>query len=67
MKILSDRIKELRIAQEITQKQLAKSVETTEDSIFSWEKGRAEPSAEFIARLAKVFEVSAGYLLGLED
>lgn len=64
---LKDRIFELRKEKELTQKQLADEIGTTADSIYSWEKGRAEPSVEFILRLVKFFKVSADYLLGLEN
>ncbi len=67
MDIFESRLKELRKEKGITQKQLALSLQTTDDSIFSWEKGRSQPSIELIRRLAIFFEVSADYLLGLED
>lgn len=51
----------------MTQKELAKALETTDDSVFSWEKGRSQPSIEFIRRLTVILDVSADYLLGLED
>ena len=50
-----------------TQKQLAEILNTTDDSVFSWENGRSEPSIEMIRRICKYFEVSADYLLGLSD
>jgi len=67
MNTISSRIRELRNEKELTQKQLANFIGTTEDSVFSWEKGRAEPSVSFIISLAKYFEVTTDYLLGLED
>lgn len=51
----------------MTQKKLAEVVGTTDDCIFFWEKGRAEPSIEEIIRLADIFEVSTDYLLGRDD
>ncbi|MCL2675093.1 MAG: helix-turn-helix domain-containing protein [Firmicutes bacterium] len=67
MNLLKDKIKELRAEKSLTQKQLAQVVQTTADSIYSWEKGRSEPSVDFIIILAKFFEVTTDYLLGLED
>ena len=61
------RLKELRKSKKLTQKDLAKVIGTTDDSIFSWEKGRSQPSIEAICALCKYFDVSADYLLGLTD
>ena len=33
----------------------------------SWEQGRTEPDIKTIVKLCKIFDVSADYLLGLED
>ena len=65
MNILKARIKELRKQNDWSQKKLAGLIGTTEYSIYSWEVGRAEPSANFIIALAKAFDVSADYLLGV--
>lgn len=67
MDIFSIRLKELRIEKGLTQKQLAVALNTTDDSIFSWEKGRSQPPIETIRCLCVVLETSADYLLGLED
>lgn len=67
MDIFAIRLKELRTEKGYTQKQLAELIETTDDSIFSWEKGRSQPSIDFIRALCRLFNVSADYLLGLED
>lgn len=67
MDILSLRIKELRKEKNLTQRQLAEILNTTDDSIFSWEKGRSQPSIEAIKKICIYFDVSADYLLGLED
>lgn len=67
MDIFEARLKELRLEKNMTQKELAKALETTDDSVFSWEKGRSQPSIEFIRRLTVILDVSADYLLGLED
>ena len=67
MDIFSLRLKELRKEKGFTQKQLAAVLKTTDDSIFSWEKGRSQPSIETIRILCHVLDVTADYLLGLED
>ncbi len=61
------RLRDLRLEQGITQSALAARLHTTDDSIYSWEKGRSEPSLSMLTEICRVFRVSADYLLGLED
>lgn len=64
---IKTRIKELRRERGLTQKQLSKLVNKSETGLASWEQGLSEPSVNDIRLLCKIFEVSADYLLGLED
>lgn len=64
---IKTRIKELRKEQGLTQKQLAALLNKSETGLASWEQGLSEPSVNDIRALCKIFEVSADYLLGLED
>ncbi|MBE5750781.1 MAG: helix-turn-helix transcriptional regulator [Clostridiales bacterium] len=64
MDIFAIRLKELRMEKRLTQQQLATTLQTTDDSIYSWEKGRSEPSIAVIRKICDFFEVSADYLLG---
>ena len=67
MDIFQIHLRELRRENRMTQKDLASLLNTTDDSIFSWEKGRSQPSIETIRKLCTIFDVSADYLIGLED
>ncbi len=67
MKIFCERFKELRKTKNLSQKQLAEILRTTNSSICDWECGRSQPDFETLVRIAELFEVSADYLLGLED
>ncbi len=67
MEIFTQRLKELRKERGLTQKQLAEVLETTDDSIFSWEKGRSQPSIETLQKICNYFNVSADYLIGLKN
>ena len=60
-------IKELRQEKGLTQAEVAKAINTSQRNIGRWENGENEPTASFIAQLAKYFGCSADYLLGLED
>lgn len=65
MTTFSTRLRELRIERELTQKELAEQLNTTSDSIYSWEKGRSEPSIAMLGGLCRALDVSADYLLGI--
>lgn len=67
MDIFAIRLRELRTERKLTQKQLASLLNTTDDSVFSWEKGRSQPPLETVRNICKIFEVSADFLLGLKD
>ena len=61
------RLKELRIEKQLTQKELADLLSTGQSSISAWERGAREPLAHQLVDLARVFECSVDYLLGLEE
>ena len=67
MTAFQTRLRELRSECGFTQKGLAEQLNTTSDSIYSWEKGRSEPSIAMICKLCHILDVSADYLLGVED
>ena len=64
---LAERLKELRMEKGIGQNRLAKELGLSNASISYWENGKQEPSASAIFKLANFFEVSADYLIGLQD
>lgn len=59
-------IKYLRLEKNLTQLQLAKEIEVSQKAIDYWEREVNEPKASYIIKLAKFFQVSTDYLLGLE-
>ena len=64
---IGKKIKELRKEAGLTQKQLAKMLNKSETGFASWEQGLSEPSVNDLRLLCVILEVSADYLLGLED
>ena len=62
-----NRIRDLREEYNLTQTDLAKAVNTSQRNISRWEKGEIEMGANFAIALAKYFNVSVEYLLGLSD
>ncbi len=61
------RIKELRKERGLTQKKLAEAVGYAQSVICDWEKGVSDPSAQAVIQLARFFQVSTDFLLGLTD
>ena len=64
---LEKQITELRREKALTQKELAEKLDIGQATISQWENGLYEPSASAIRQLAIFFDVTADYLLDLED
>ncbi len=62
-----DILRDLRIEKGLTQEGLAKQIHFSLSIVNKWENGKKNPSIDAIRILAKFFNVSADYLLGLED
>lgn len=67
MRTFGEKLKELRIEKELTQKDLAKMLNVRNTTISAWEKDIAEPPYETLRKIAVLFDTTADYLLGLED
>ena len=65
--IIGERIKELRLEKEMSLLDLAKAIGVDKHTIIYWEKEINEPKANYIVKLAKFFNVTTDYLLGLEE
>lgn len=63
--MICDRIKQLREQAGYSQVQLAKRLDVTRSSVNAWEMGLSMPTTQYVVTLAKLFHVSADYLLGL--
>lgn len=59
-------LKELRSSRSMTQGQLAKAVGVSPGNVGDWETGKSKPGYNALAALARIFEVSADYLLEIE-
>ena len=64
--MISEKIKELREQAGFSQSQLAKKLDVTRSSVNAWEMGLSTPTTQYIVALAKLFHVSADYILGTE-
>ena len=65
--MLGQRISELRTALGWSQVDLAKKLGVAKQTVSNWENENIQPSIEMLIRLAKLFGVSADYLLGLDE
>ena len=59
-----NRIRQLREAKGMQQKDLSVDLKVSQPTISDWESGRKTPSAKSVAKLADYFGVSIDYLLG---
>lgn len=62
--MIGDRIRELRVQKRMSQTDLAKAINTSQQAITKWENGKSEPSSSVINNIANYFNVSTDYLLG---
>lgn len=65
--IISQRIKEIRTDNKLNQSEFGKSLSVSQDTISLWENGKSLPNTEFIILICQKYNVSADYLLGLEE
>jgi len=64
---IANRLKDLRKEKGIGQIQLADELNIDKSTIAKYETAVSAPSAQMLVILAKYFEVSVDYLLGLVD
>jgi len=67
MKVFAERLKELRIDKNLSQRQLAKELGFTQPAIARWESNSQVPNIEVAKEIAIYFGVSIDYLCGLEE
>ena len=67
MDIFAIRLNTLIKKNKITRYKLAKDFQCSKATIINWCEGINEPKATQIKQLALYFDVSADYLLGIED
>ena len=65
--ILGQRLRELREEKGFTQKELAKELNIHSVTYLHYEKEQREPPLTLLATIAKFYDVSVDYLLGLSD
>ncbi len=61
--MLSENIKQLRLAKGMTQSQLADSLHVVRQTVSKWEKGSSVPDALMLQKIAEVLDTDVGTLL----
>ena len=61
------RLAELRKSRNLSQKELAQKLTSSQNTISNWETGKREPDFETTIMLADYFDVTTDYLLGNEQ
>ncbi|MDE5943324.1 MAG: helix-turn-helix domain-containing protein [Clostridia bacterium] len=64
---LGKRLKELREEQGLTQKQVAQKLNMNSVTYLHYEKSQREPPLSVLVDMAKFFDVTVDYLLGVSD
>ena len=62
--MLQENLKILRTRKGMSQEELADRLNVVRQTVSKWEKGLSVPDSEMLIRIAEVFEVSVGELLG---
>lgn len=65
--LLNQRIREVRLARNMSQVELAAKLGVTKQSVSNWENDNILPSVEMLEKLSITLSVSADYLLGLDE
>lgn len=65
--LLGKRLKELREERGLTQRELSAILNLNSVTYLHYEKSQREPSLSVLVDMAKFFDVSCDYLLGLTD
>lgn len=67
MKAFGDRLRELRLARGLTQKQLGAILCVSSNTVHSWESDKQEPSMCMLLTIGEYFDVTLDYLFGRSD
>ncbi|WJY27417.1 helix-turn-helix domain-containing protein [Sporosarcina trichiuri] len=64
---VGQKIKAMRKAKRMTQKDLAEKLDLVPTSISAWERGAAKPMMDSLSKMAKLFDVSIEYFYGYDS
>ena len=65
--IFGKRLKELRMEKQLSQRELGAIFNVCNQTISFWELGSREPDLDTLLKISRYFDVSVGFLLGIEN
>lgn len=65
--VLGSKLRELRFELGISQRKLGEMLGFSNQAVSTWENGLREPDCDSLIEIAKFFNVSVDYLLGLSE
>lgn len=65
--MFGDIVKNLRLSQNLSQVQLANTLNVTKQTVSNWENNNILPSIEMLVKISHFFSVSTDYLLELDN
>lgn len=65
--MISDRIKELRSINNMSQVKLAKKLNVSRSTVNAWEMGISMPTIKYIIEMSSLFNVTSDYILELDQ
>jgi len=63
----SERLRDLRLEKELSQRQLSKETSLSQNAISKWEKEQRLPNINAVIALAEFFGVTTDYILGVTN
>lgn len=67
MKLLADKIKELRTKENLTQEEFAEKIFVSREAVSKWERNRGIPDIDNLINISKLFDISIDTLLDNND
>lgn len=67
MDTIANRIKEIRKENHLSQSDFGKILAVSQDNVSLWETGKSYPSVQHVILIAKTFNISTDYILGVSD
>lgn len=64
---IKDILRTLRLQYKLSQKELAEKLGIGQATVCQWEKGTSKPTCDAIIALSKFYNVSAGFILGIDE
>lgn len=65
--MISDRIKEQRNINKMSQVALAKALMVSRSTVNAWEMGISMPTIKYVIEMSKLFKVSSDYMLEIDS